>query len=913
MPARTDLVGREAELSQLMGMLTENTERAVVVSGAPGVGKTALIDQVCARAAADGWQVVRILGIAAEEPFALGGLNQLAFGLKTFQADLDDRDRAVLAPVFGGDPDSEVAVLPLASAVLNLLAAAGQYQPLLLIVDDVHWLDAISAEVLAAVGRRLNHPRVRMVAGSRTPHESTFSSAGWGELPLAPLDAESSSQLLALAGTSLPAPTRTAILEAAQGNPLALVELPRFGGQIERDPGAVPLTERLVAVFGAKLEALDAQVRAELLRAALDGIAGGVPSSTGARFVMRNVAPAVKAGLLVVDPLGDIVFRHPLVRAAVIHQADAQERRDAHRDLAGLYDEVLVRRAAHLAAATIEPDQDVADVLARAAKLSIRRGGLAVGAQWLRRAAELSTDPDRRAALFADAVFVAARAGRTDGFDDLLESTGTTGTDSALAVLADCYRAFHADGEVASTHRRVLDALSSADLLNDKTVNRLAYLLVSITNYSGSAQHREQTNAALSAIEKRLDPAVVMYRTGIDDIAGAANAARSMLGDWVELLPQVPAQRMVLLSFPAYCLGAMAEFRVPLQQAFAQLSANGATIDAIESGRVVLLDLIAGGHWEQAEDVGATCLEMARQVEGSQLRRHQLHADLGKLAAGRGDLATAQRYATEVTDWSKPRGLQRLLDAADRIGLRVGLAEADYDAAYRAAARISPPGRWPQHNIHEVGDDMLDFVEAALQTGHADRAHTLAAEAVRLNLAAISPRVAALTTAISAMTATDSAADELYESALAHPGIDDFPFDHARILLAQGMWLRRTRRYTEARATLNLAAQGFERLGSRPWDERARAELRAAGASVKQSLGETTPLSAQERRIADLAAAGRSTKEIAVQLSLSPRTVDGHLYRLFRKLGITRRAGLGTALRDYEPDFGETPGDAPEL
>ena len=229
--------------------------------------------------------------------------------------------------------------------------------------------------------------------------------------------------------------------------------------QIQERLGALPLTERLVAVFGAQLEALDAGVRGELLRAALDGIAGSVPSSTGARFVMRHVAPAVKAGLLVVNPLGDIVFRHPLVRAAVIHQADPEERRDAHRDLAGLYDEVLVRRASHLAAATLEPDQDVADVVARAAKLSIRRGGLAVGVEWLRRAAELSTDPDRRAALFADAVFVAARAGQPKGVADLLDSTGASAGDSALAVLADSYRAFHADGEVISTHRRVLDAL----------------------------------------------------------------------------------------------------------------------------------------------------------------------------------------------------------------------------------------------------------------------------------------------------------------------------------------------------------------------------------------------------------------------------------------------------------------------
>ena len=667
--------------------------------------------------------------------------------------------------------------------------------------------------------------------------------------------------------------------------------------QRQQTAPTLPLTERLVSVFAGRLGQLDTAVRTELLRAALDGVAGSVGSSTRTRYVMRNVKPAVTAGLLVVNPLGEIAFRHPLVRAAVIHQADPQDRRDAHRDLAALYEDVLVRHAWHLAAATTEPDQHVADLLAQAAKVSIRRSGLAVAVEWLRNAAELSTDPDRRTELLADAVFVAARAGQVGEAEDLLDSTETGDIGSALAVLADSYRAFHTHGDVTSTHRRVLDALTKADALDDKTVNRLVFLLESITNYSGSARHREHTNAVLIRLEARLDPAVLMYRTGIDDIAGTANTVRSRLGGYVDSLAQVPAQRMLLLAFPAHCVGAMADFRIPLQEAYAQLSEHGGSIDAIESGRVLVIDLVATGQWDRAEQIGASCLEMAQRIPGSQLRRHQLLADLGVLAADRGDLASALRYAAEVTAWSKPLGLQRLLDAAERIAVRVALADADYEAAYHAAIRISPPGHWPLHNIHEVADDMLDSVEAALHSGRPDEARALTDEAVRLNLAEISPRVAALTTAISAMTAPDADAGELYQSALTHPGIAEFPFEYARIALAQGMWLRRTRRYTEARAALGVAADGFDRLGARPWTDRARAELRAAGASAKKSLGEPGPLSSQQRLIAELAADGQTSKEIAAHLSISARTVDGHLYRAFRKLNVTTRAGLGRALR----------------
>jgi DNA-binding CsgD family transcriptional regulator len=899
MPTERDLVGRQVELAQLSRVLTENAKRAVVVCGEPGVGKTALIEQLCASASISGWQVVRVLGALAEESYTLGGLNQLVFGLKTSLAGLDERDRIVLTPVLGGDPESSVSVLPMVTAVLNLLSVAAQTRPLLLVADDVHWLDGVSAEVLGAVGRRLADPRVRIIAGRRALPESMFSHAGWNELPLGPLSTEDSANLLELTGVPLTEATRAAILTASAGNPLALAELPRNAAQFDYSAEATPLTERLVAAFGDRLKQLGADARAELLRAALDGSTGNATPADIGRYVMRNVADAVAAGLLTANPLGNLVFRHPLVRAAVIHQASLPERYAAHRHLAGLYDDVLVRRASHLAEATTEPDQEVADLLAKAARLTARRGGLSIAAEWLRRAAELSDDPDQRATLVADAVFIAARAGKLSGAQDVLRTLGNGSGDWALAVLADCYRAFHADGEVITTHRRLVDALARAASLDDRTVNRLANLLLSITNFSGSAAHRENTNKALAELEARLDPVVLMYRTDIDDLAHTAQTVRAKLTQYTEWLPRMTTPQVILLSFPAYCVDAMTDFRAPLQQAFAKLSEHGASIDAIECGRVVVLDLIAAGQWEQAEQIGATCLEMSKQPQGSALVRHELLADLGLLAACRGDLDVARRYAAEVTAWSKPRGLNLLLDVTQRIAVRVALAEADYEAAYRAAIAISPPGQFPPYNV-EVGEDMLDLVTAATRAGHTKQASTHVAEAVRLRIGDYSPRVAALNLAVQAMIAPDSEPDELYRSALTHPGIAEFPFDHARIALAHGMWLRRSRRPTEAGTVLELTAETFGRLGARPWAERARAEFRAAAAAANQSSGGSSALSTQELRTAELAANGQTTKQIAEKLSISPRTVDSHLSRAFRKLGITRRAALAEVLRQRD-------------
>ena len=907
MAREVGLVGRQSELAKLARLLSDDCERAVVVSGEPGVGKTALIEQVCASAVAEGWQVVRVLGVEAEEPFALGGLNQLMLGLPEFVPDLEESDRAVLAPVFGGDPDSAVSVLPLTAALLNLLAVAARSKPVLLVADDVQWLDSVSAEVLGAVGRRLRNPRIAILAGRRVPHPSAFSGTGWSEFHLDPLDDRDAKRLLELAGIPLTASARAAVLAAAAGNPLALAELPRFAGRIEYG-AALPLTDRLVAVFGGRLEQLDADVRGSLLRAALDGNAGAAASADRARYLIQNVEPAVAAGLLVVDPLGQVVFRHPLVRAAVIHQADPKERRDAHRDLAELYPDVLVRRASHLAAALTGPDQDVAELLGEAAQLSLRRGGLPAAVEWLRQASELSTESHRRTAFLAEAVFAATRAGRIGEARELLDNTATDTTEWALEALSDCYRAVHADGEVISTHRRLLEVLSRADAIGDMTLNRLVNLLLSVTGYADDERLWELTNACLQPLQSRLAAVVMLYQSGVDDIAGTANAIRTTLGDYVGIQSQLPSRWVLMMSYPAYCIDAMAEFRAPLQLAFTQLSGHGASIDAIEGGRVVLLDLMATGNWDEAEQVGATCLEMASQIQGSELIRHTILADLGVLAASRGDLETARCNAAEVTAWSNPRGLGYLLGLADRIAVRAALAEADYETAYQAAIRIGQPGQFPRHNV-PVGDDMLDFIEAAVRTGRLAEAREHTEQAVRLHLAEVSPRVAALVSAISAMTAPDSEAGELYAAALAHPGAAERPFEYFRIVLAQGMWLRRRLRHAAARACLESAAEGFDRLGARPWADRARAELKAAGVPAKRALGEPVTLSAQERRIADLAADGKTSRQIAAQLSLAPRTVEAHLYRVFRKLGITKRIALSNALDQHDSNHprGSTP------
>lgn len=900
MDAARALVGREAELSQLSKFFNGDTGCAVLVSGQAGVGKTALMAQVCTQAVADGWLVVPSLGVEAEESFALGGLHQLVTGLHDVVADLDNRDRATLAPVTGADLDSSVSAMQLTVAVLNLLTATARAQPVLLVVDDVQWLDDVSATVLGAIGRRLAHKQVRILAGLRVPSRPKFSNAGWTELALEPLDAEHSEQLLVRSAAQLTAADRAAILTAAAGNPLALIELPRSVGQVQQWTAQVPLTERLVSVFGGRLETLDGSVRAELLRAALDGTTLSAPVTNYGRYEMTGVQQAVDAGLLIANTLGKNGFRHPLVRDAVIHRASAQERRDAHRDLAELYGDVLVRRATHLAAAATGPDQDVADLLGRAAQLSVRQGGLKVASEWLRRAAELSTEPDRRAALTADAVFFAARAGRLDTARSISDSVSGDEENSVARVLATAYGAFHGHGEVIATHRQLIYALESGDTLDEQTLNQLVQLLLTITNFAGDYEHWRQTNDALEPLSARVDPAILVLRHRFHDTATTAETVRALLADRVSRLASLGPRDVHQLAFPAYCIDAMAAIRTPLALSYNKFREDGASIDAMAMGCALMLDLMPTGKWEEAEQLGAEGLGMAEQIQGGEVViRHYFLNNLGVLAAWQGDLDAARRYATELTEWAQPRSLGIFLEFALRIKVLVALAETDFETAYQAAVSICPPHRLPPFS-YQVAAGMLDFVEAAMQTGRIDEARTHVAVATRLRIAEVSPRAEALTIAVSAMTAPDPEAGELYESALIHPGLADYPFEHARITLAQGMWLRRQRRLTEARTALTQAAKKFDRLGARPWSDRAHAEFRAAGAPGSRPLDRNAPLSPQERRIADLAATGATTKQIAVRLTVSPRTVDAHLRNVFAKLGITSRAAVSEALRQRD-------------
>jgi DNA-binding CsgD family transcriptional regulator len=595
-----------------------------------------------------------------------------------------------------------------------------------------------------------------------------------------------------------------------------------------------------------------------------------------------------------VGPSAEIMFRHPLVRAAVIHQASAAERRTAHAELARLYDDVLARKATHLSAATVGPDQSVADLLDEAARQSIRRGGAAVAVDWLRRAASLSTDAVRRELLHADAAFVASQAGRFEAARELVEDSQID-TESAAAVLTGAYLALYQDGEVFESHRRIVSVLRDAVSLDDAMVRRLATVLLAVTLYSGQPRLWQLTDDTIDRLAGRLDADTLLYRDAWGDIVRRGHAVHTRLAERIDRLAVLDPWDIMRLGVTAYYVDALADLRPTLARVFRRERDRGAVTNAMTMLHLLLLDQIRSGAGTEAKHSVRLGVQLS-ETHNNGLFRCQFVAYDGLRAASEGDTETSRRCASEIMAWAGPRRLGLLLEFAHRIAVLSALADGDYAGAYAASWRTVSPGEFSPHS-HDSLDGLLDAVDATVHAGHVDEARVHVNEACRLRIGEISPRMSAILAATQAMTA-DGDAEPLYQSALAHDCLTDFPFEHNRIRLSYGMWLRRQRRTTEARDALTLAAEGFRALGAQPWEDRARNELRAAGASVKRAAGDTVALTAQERTIAELAAAGHSNKEIAAQLYLSPRTVGAHLYRIFPKLGVTSRAALGQALRE---------------
>ncbi|MFD4606234.1 AAA family ATPase [Streptomyces sp. NPDC058464] len=923
------LRGRKAELELIDSLLAGpgRGSSGLLLHGEPGVGKTALLDAAATRATALGMRVLRAAGVQSEARIPYSALHQLLYPVRHDADRLGGHHRDALHQVF--DLTRPPAPEPLVStAVLALLELTTAERGLLMITDDVAWFDEASAAVVGFVVRRIADAPIVFLAASRTGTEDLFRRSGLPERKVESLDTGGSGAVLDAHAPGLAPAVRRRLLAEADGNPLALRELPaaltdrQLCGQ-DPLPDRLPLSRRLAATCAGLLAELPAPTRTLMLLAALDADAGVTTLRVAARGSadIDDLVPAERAGLVLAPAAGrGLSFCHPLIGTAVVDLAAPSDRRAAHEALAAALADDPERRAWHLAEATTGPDESVARALDEAALTAWRRGGAApaelpapVGAlvadrrrtaastavTALVRAGELSPHPVDRSRRLVEAAFLATMTGQLDQVNRLLADAGQTpDTPTGLVFAATAHLLTHDDGDVDAAYRllaRALDDVTGKATKGDWDRLGILYTLLLVSLYTLRPEPWKLLDTAMARFPpEAVTPFRLCYDAYVDPTRRSESIREGLADAFAELPTDAAPWQIVPLGFAAVAMDALADYRCLLVRMTERERDGGAIGMVIPALLLLCQDSYVHGQWDEAERLAQEGLDLATAY-GYQFWERQLRAVLASGAALRGNADLARSRSEETTSWAAPRGMEVTEGYARSARNLVAIGQGDYEEALVQAARIGPhgaptpgvPGRWM----------VLDFVEAAVRTGRlADaRAHVRAAQ--EAGLPRIGPRIELITAGAAAVAADDAQAAGLFEAALALPDASRWPWDYARIRFAYGQWLRRTHDMAGARVQLGAALETFDLIGAAMMAQRAAAELRATGVSVTaRADAAAEPLTAQERQIAELAATGLSNKQIGERLFLSHRTVGSHLYRVYPKLGITSRAALRGAL-----------------
>jgi len=904
------LLGRQRErkvLDRLLDAARDGHGGVLAVYGEPGVGKTALLDYT-AEAGAD-FTVVRAVGVEGEMELAFAAVQQLCTPSLHLTERLPEPQRVALEVALGlssGPPPNTFLV---GLAVLNLVSEAADEQPLLCLVDDAQWLDRASARVLAFVARRLLAERIAMVFAAR---EAIDTLRGVGELRVEPLNRRDARALL---DSVLPARLDERVLERivaeTRGNPLALLELPRglTPGQLAGGfglPGALPLSARIEESFTRRLAQLPRDARRLLLLAAADatGDATLLWRAAGRLGIPETAAAAIESErLLLLD--GSVVFRHPLVRSAVYAAAEPTERREVHRALAEETDPDVEpdRRAWHLAQSASAPDEEVAVELERSAERAQARGGFAAAAAFLERAAALTPAPAKR----AQRTLVAAQTKFLAG-----------ALDDALALLA-------------STELAALDELGQAevDLLSAQIASEQWRASDAGRLFMDAAKRLESLDSEL-ARETYLEALAGAMANDIDVVGGApavAAAARAAP-------PGAVPPRMVDLLLDAFAIrltegyaAAAPKFAQALEHLFALeladeegrrwLSLSGARNDhivALELWDDEAMTLLEDRQVQVARDTGA--FGHLQFALGFAARNHILAGELtaaahlideaGLIAEATGNAPFVNAPMVLAAWRGDEAGASALIEATSEESARRRWTSNNYAKAVlynglgRHAAALEAAWEAMRPDPIGYGTQLVpELAEAAARTGDRTRLE-FAGEWLSERTAAInSSWLNGIETRVRALLSEGDSADSLYRNSIAHLSDTRMRIELARTHLLYGEWLRRERRRLDAREHLRLALEAFTDMGVEAFASRAERELLATGERArKRTTGTRDQLTPQEAQISGLVAEGQTNREIAAQLFISPSTVEYHLRKVFRKLGVSSRTQLAKRLRD---------------
>lgn len=886
-----NLYGRDQEQRELDRILEEargGNGSALVLWGDPGIGKTALLDR--ATAAAADFTVLGCRGSRMESNLAFAALHGLLWPLADRIGTLPPPQADALRGALGHTQEAADRFL-IGVATLTLFTGLAAERPLLITVDDTDRLDEPTAACLAFVARRLHTAPMAMLLTTHTDPTADGPWEGRPALPVTPLCDTEAARLVRAERPSATEETVRRIVVAAGGNPLALRELPA----LTVDPGGrPPVGPRLRRAFGARTAALSRGARSLLLVAAAE--------DRGDQRLVRKAAGALGAGTAAWDEAlrsglltaqgAEIRFRAPLIGAVVYDAAPSTDRQAAHRALAQALhadaaDEGL--RAWHLAAATDEADEAVAELLERTARHDRTTGGSASAARALLRAAELSPAPVDAARRLALGALAAWECGQVARARDLLDRAERLVPAPLVAADSGGLRGLieFAHGDQETAHRLLLrDARAVSDRAG---AMELACLAVRAGWAAGDPERQATALRRVSELTRGADTpeaAVLSAFTPWWSDEGAVTPfteeTASPLGavSW-RLMPPAP------LAAAWGAERAVSEVLGRKLEAMRRTDATSALVLTVP--QTATLDILAG-RWSEARANATETLRLAEEI-GADHAASQCRNSLAWLAALRGDAQEAAELSALTLRLSVPRRVRALTAAAYWNQGQAALFAGRPDEALELLVRLTETGHEAAHGTFALLA-AADTVEAAVR---ADRPAVGEAAAEALSRWARRTGAAWAVAAAhrSAALLSGDGAREGFERALRVPGAADRPFWHARTRLLYGEWLRRARRRTEARAQLAEAAEAFRRLGAQPLLARALSEQDLTGPQLRPSdASEECGLTPQELRVARLAAEGLTNKEIASRLLISPRTVGHHLSNVFPKLGIVARAEL---------------------
>jgi DNA-binding CsgD family transcriptional regulator len=900
------IVGREAGLARLRALVdpVPQASQVLVVVGEAGIGKTVLLTDAADQARSAGMRVLSVTGRESESKLAFAGLHQLLRPVLSRAATLPGRQAQALLGALGLAADP-VAADPLltGAAVLTLLSDLSERSPVLVVADDAHWLDRSSLDALAFAASRLDAEPVVVLLGARGQAPPSGLDRGFPELHLGPLSAEDSGRLLDAQPHPPRGRARAQVLAQAEGNPMALIELAKA---IADDPAAsrrwaaepLPLTDRLSAVLRSRFAALPEQAQAALLLAAVaDGPDLGTAASHGAGPDALALAPAEQLGLVKVDRTG-LRFSHPLVRSAIYHSAPFAQRAAAHRQLAQALDDQPDRRAWHLAAAALGPDEQVASLLEATAAQAQYRGGVAAAALAMERAAELSPDQADRARRLVAAASIAVPTGQADWVQDLASRALAVTADPLLRMTArhDAGWALAYSGQRTAARAALISVAEEA--ARDQPAlawNALADAAI-LVYHSGAPKCRQALSRVLGFLEDQGTPSAdhgphrLWIRACTDPFGSRSELVREL-----HQISRSPLDESALwrTGSAAWLLDESALAVTLLQDAMLQLRAPG-TLGTSSPGLTALgwayIDL---GRWDDALQAAAEAADLA---EANQMELVAAAADLiaATVLAMRADSAAARRHADRALANAELAESGLLTARARRARGIAALADGSHLLAFTQLRQLFSEDGVPVHHIFSYLG-VADMAAAAVRADRRMEGQDVLERALSHLGGAPSPRLKQLIARAHGILAAPDEAEPHFDKALADPAGDQWPFERAQLRLDYAEWLRRRRRINDAKPVLTQALGTFRRLSARSWVQRAEAELRACGVAVAGAPGEPNglwELTPQQRQIVRLASDGLTNREIGDRLFLSPRTVSSHLYRSFPKLGVADRHQL---------------------